>query len=157
MLHFNERQCPYWARQQYSHTRGTGGWLGVKRTKIKIHQSVIIVMVQIKKIKSRFYLRNWYKNNFLAHCFYYCVVRKFSRMNNWKCPDKTVNKTITAQILKNRDRNTPVSHHNNGIKKIKSRSYLRNWYRKTPFWHFVLIMYFPANVVFSFLLLRLFD
>ena len=76
---------------------------------------------------------NWHKNTF--------------QYSSLKCPDKTVNKTITAQILKNKDENTPVSHHNNGIKKIKSRSYLRNWYKKHLFWHVVLIMHSPADAV----------
>jgi hypothetical protein len=31
MLHFNERQRPYWACRQYGHTGGTRVWLGVER------------------------------------------------------------------------------------------------------------------------------
>ena len=104
---------------------------------IKVHQSFIIIMVQ-RKLKVDHTLETDIKNTFFGTLFWLLFGQDIFKGEYWKSPDKTVNKTITAQILKNKDENTPVSHHNNGIKKIKSRSYLRNWYKKhlfgTLFW-----------------------
>ena len=107
------------------------------KTKIKVHQSFNIIMVQ-RKLKVDHTLETDIKNTFFGTLFWLLFGQDIFKGEYWKSPDKTVNKTITAQILKNKDENTPVSHHNNGIKKIKSRSYLRNWYKKhlfgTLFW-----------------------